>query len=130
MISSQTDQRTIPSTHGALFAAALVLAFASLMPNHADAEPPQAKLPVPDELAQKEVLALIRELYKDDYKDKAALSRKLIQKADESRDNPTGRFVLLWEAQYVAADGLQVDLAFAAIETMAGEYDVSSLKMK
>ena len=101
-----------------------------LMPNQAQAEPPKGKLSVPDAAAQKEVLATIRDTYQDDYKksDKSALARMLIQEAKETQD-ATDRFVLLREAQNIAADALQIPLAIEAVDTMAGEFAISSSEM-
>ena len=88
------------------------------------------KRPIPGDAAQKKSLATIREVYKEDYKDKAALAEKLIQKADETKKDPIDRFVLLQEAKNLAADTGQVDAAFRAVDKLASEYAVFSLGLK
>ena len=92
-------------------------------------QPFKEKLPIPDDAAQEKVMATIRDIYKDDYKDKTALARKLIQKANETQ-NTTDRFVLLQEAKDLASETWQGQVAFEAIDAMASEYDISSPEMK
>jgi hypothetical protein len=93
---------------------------------------PKAKLAVPDEAALKRALASIRETYKDDYRaaDKTALAKKLLQKADDSKSDATARFALLREAKKIAAEAFQGELAFKAIDALAGDYDVRRCEMK
>ena len=91
----------------------------------------QEKRPaLPDEATQKETLANIRNAYNEDYRDKATLAKKLLQKADENKNDMTVRFVVLQEAKRVAAELGQGELAFEAIDVMASEYDVSAAEMK
>ena len=76
-------------------------------------------------------MVTIRDAYKEDYKnsDKAALAKKLLQKAKEAQDS-TDRFVLLQEAKNVALDSFLGELAFEAINVMAVHYDVSAAQSK
>ena len=91
---------------------------------------PKEKLAVPDAAAQEKVSATIRSVYADEYKsDKAALPKKLLQTAKDTQDS-TERFVLLRTAKKIACDTDQTEIAFAAIDAMASEYDVSALEMK
>ena len=53
-----------------------------------------------------------------------------MQKADENKSDMTARFALLLEARKVAAEAFQGELAFEAIDAMAGEYDVSGSELK
>jgi hypothetical protein len=89
----------------------------------------QEKLPVPDRAVQERVLATVRDLFKGDYKDKAALATKLIHKAKETQD-VVGRFVLLNEAKVLAAEAFQGELAIEAIDAMASEYAINGSEMK
>ena len=93
-------------------------------------EPSKEKLAPPDEAAQKKVLETIREVYKDEYTNKAALAKKLVQKADETNNDPVARFVLLHEATDVATEAGQGELAFQTIDALTSEYTVSGPAMK
>ena len=70
-----------------------------------------AKLPVPDDAAQKEVLALIKEIYGEKWADaktdqqKQALAKELLAKAAES-PNTTNKYVLLRVARDTAKQDL------------------------
>ena len=107
-----------------LFAAIFVLVFAA----EADASPP--KLPVPETAAREKALATIMEVYKTDYQnDKAALAKKLVQKAKDVHD-PVEQFVLWEEAAIAFAETFQGQSAFQAIDTLAEKYNVSASIMK
>ena len=88
----------------------------------------KSKLPIPDAAAQEKSLAAVRDVYADDYKkpDKAALAKKLLQRAQETQD-ATDRFVLLREAERLATEDCQGDLAFDAIDAISAQYDLSGL---
>ena len=94
------------------------------------------KLPVPSDAAQEQVLALIREVYKDDFaaaktpEQKATLASKLIEKAAETNDDPASRFVLLKVARDLASQAGHLDVAFGAINWMALYYDIDARQMK
>ena len=91
---------------------------------------PQQRMAVPDEATQKQALATIRDAYKNDYRDKATLANKLLQKANESKNDLTARFVFLREAEKVAVEAGQGELAFNLIDLLAGEYDVNGPEIK
>ena len=101
-------------------------------PNPAASAKPKEKLAPPDEATQKQALAMIRETYRDDYRaaDKAALAKKLVEKADESKSDAVARFALLQEAKKLAAEAFQGELAFEVIDALASEYDVRGPEMK
>ena len=95
-------------------------------------ETPGGKLPVPDNAAQQAALAIIRETYKDDYKasDKTAFLKTLLQTAEASKSDTVARFVLLQETRDVAAEAGHGEIAFQAIDAMAGEYDINASETK
>ena len=105
-----------------------------LVPTITSAQAP-TKLPVPSQATQEQSLALIREIYKDDYanaktdQQKAALARKLMQKARETQDDPASRFVLLKVARDLAAQAGEADAAFQAIDQMEA-FDIDARRMK
>ena len=103
-----------------------------MLPNAGKAAQSKQRLPVPEDAVQQKVLATIRDTYRADYKaaDRAALARKLLQKADENKSDPVARFVLLLEAKNVAAKAGENELAFQAIDTMAAEYNISAVQLK
>jgi len=94
---------------------------------------PTGKMPIPSQAEQDEALALIREVFKEDYDQaktapqRAALARKMLDQANQPGTKPTSRFVLLRVAKDVAAEAGDVETAFEAIEQMAAGYDVDAL---
>ena len=100
------------------------------------ASPPSARkiekrrLAVPDAAAQEKASATIRDVYAEEFKSgKAALAKKLVLTARETQD-PVDRFALLQSAKDIAADTGQGELAFAAIDALASEFDVSASELK
>ena len=97
--------------------------------------PQQERLPTPPDAAQQEALALIKEVYGDEYakaktdKQKQALAKKLLGKALESRDT-TSRCVLLRASRDVATNGGDGQTAFQAIDEMDRVFRVDAVKMK
>jgi hypothetical protein len=90
---------------------------------------------MPDEAAQARAAALIRDLFKVAYArrkpaDRLALAAQLLQRAEETDDDPAGRFVLLGEARDLAAGAGDVVTALAAVEKMANWYAVDVLPLK
>ena len=94
--------------------------------------PPQEKLAVPDEAAQKQAAAMIRETYETGYPafDKLGLVYRLLDKAEESKSDPPARFALLQEARKLAVEAGQVELALDVIDCLAGEYQVRAAEAK
>jgi predicted Ser/Thr protein kinase len=93
------------------------------------------KGPIPDASSQKVSEKMIRELFKQDYartqvSNRISFSRRLLQLAGQTRDDPAGRFVLYREARDVAAQAGDPTLAFQAIDALAGEFMVDDLDMK
>lgn len=88
---------------------------AALLVNFA-AQAREIPKPVPEEKAQKEALALIKELHAADYKKAegdaeaaVALARKLRGQAAETNDDPAGRYVLNQEALCIFAQQGLID---------------------
>jgi hypothetical protein len=94
-----------------------------------------ARAPIPPDSAQQEALALIKEVYGEEYanaktdEQKSALAKKLLGKANESQDT-TNRYVLLCVARDVATNGGDGLTAFQAIDEMGGLYQVDAVRMK
>lgn len=89
--------------------------------------------PVPDQEKQKEAEALIREIFKAEYSRKGefgALARKLLAQAEETRDDPVTRFVLLREARDLAVQSVDLPTCMKAVELTAAAYAVDGLAMK
>ena len=76
------------------------------------------KAPIPDAKAKAEALALIRDVYKEEYaqattvEKKAEFAKKLLQKAADTKDEPTNQFVLLRVARDMAARPAMLILLF------------------
>ncbi len=91
---------------------------------------------MPSAAAQKEALALVHDLFKEDYADAAkgsqqrmALALKLFHQAEEINDDPAARFVLIAEARDLAAkcgDSLAVA---DAILLLANDYEIDDVGM-
>ena len=93
------------------------------------------RAPVPSADAQNKVLALIRDVFKKEYKQaktpdrKVALAAELFKRGVESKD-PTERFVLLRVARDMAALAGEANTACRAIDEMARRYQVDPSAMK
>jgi hypothetical protein len=91
--------------------------------------------PEPDANAQKEMLKLVKDLFKDDYAkkapaDQAALAQKLLQKGAEANDDATSKFVLLREARDLAAAAGDADTAIRAAHEMGRAFAVDGPALK
>jgi serine/threonine-protein kinase len=97
--------------------------------------PPAAKLAVPDEAKQAAAEKLIKDLFKDDYAKKAAadrlaLANRLAKKARETKGDAAARFVLLGEAQDLAAQAGDVAGCFRTIDEMGQSFSIDGMAMK
>lgn len=92
--------------------------------------------PVPEASAQEESLGLIREVYREEYTnaktvaEKAALAVKLLRVADQSKNDATGRYVLLRVARDLAAQAGDIPTVLKAIEQMGTHYAIDTVGMK
>ena len=99
-------------------------------------EPSQKKSPVPDAGALAEATKLIKDIYGDDWKaakttaQKQALAKKLFQKAKETEPKDAARFVLLRLSRDIAAQALDGQTAFQAIDEMDQSFQIDALEMK
>jgi hypothetical protein len=96
----------------------------------------QKRSPLPDEAAQAKALKLAKEVYGQEGaaaktpSQKSELAKKLLHAADESKNDPAGRYILLKLARdfaMQATDGLS---AFEAIDQMAEQFQVNDVEMK
>lgn len=104
-----------------------------------DSSPPATadvpKLPVPGQAAREKSSKLMHELYAEDFKaakrrnEKVALARKLINRAAEVEAGEE-RFVLLDEAQTMAAAAGGVEECLDALAQLEVGYEVDSLQLK
>ncbi len=111
-------------------------------PEVAGVEPPattetaDARLPIPDEAAQRAALQLVRDVFEADSKnaktaeEKSAVAERMIQAAADTMDDPATRFVLLRVARDMAAAAGNVELAGRAVERLAAHHQVDSIEMK
>ena len=94
------------------------------------------KDPLPAEAAQAEATKLVKEVYGDEYakaataNQKQALAGKLLEKANETKDDPAGQFVLLRLAKDIATQANDNQMAFDAIDRMAAAFQVDANEMK
>jgi hypothetical protein len=84
-------------------------------------------LAVPDKASQVRALAMLRDLYKEDYASrkaatKQALARKLFTDADGSRDDAALYYVILDEAARLGADTEDYEAMLGAIDQQAAVY--------
>jgi hypothetical protein len=99
------------------------------------ADEPKPKLPVPSADAQAESLKTVKETFKNEYAKKSAadaavLAKKLFDAAVETKDNPTDRYVLLLQAQYLAVRARDAGGVTRAIDQLAADFTVDSLTTK
>jgi len=92
--------------------------------------PEVKKLPEPDATAQKNAEREVRELFRADYAkksaaDKRALAKKLFDLANQTKDDENARFILYREAQDLALQAGDFDLAGRASEEMGRHYAVN-----
>jgi regulation of enolase protein 1 (concanavalin A-like superfamily) len=94
--------------------------------------PVAARLPVPDEAAQKKATEDIREIYQDDYKGDRPddLSRKLLKRGRDNQEEPGRRFVSLREARDLAAQAGDFPSCFRVIDEMTKTFTVEEWQMK
>jgi hypothetical protein len=90
---------------------------------------------LPDEAAQHKALALIRQLFREEYArpdpaDRAALAQKLLEQAMETRDDQAARFALLLEARDLAARAARPLLAMAAIDEIGRNWTFDAVASK
>jgi hypothetical protein len=93
------------------------------------------KLDIPDEAAQKDAEKIIKGLFKEDYAkrapaDRVALAKNLLRQGTETRDNDAARYVLLREAQDLAARAGDIDTALQAVEGICSLYATNHLTLK
>jgi hypothetical protein len=114
----------------------VLVALVSLGGLPASAQEENAPLPIPNATDRAESLRLIRDLYKEEFAQavtqpqRSNLASKLIELALATRQDPPGRYMLLYEAVRLAVDARDVPKAFRAIDEMAGRYRVNARNMK
>jgi hypothetical protein len=97
---------------------------------------PKPPAPVPNAAAQAAARKLVQDLYKADLaratkpEDKAALAKKLLQAALDTKDDDDGRYVLITTAIELAAGGRDTDTALAAATQMATLFQADSYTLK
>ena len=96
----------------------------------------EKKTPVPADAAQAAATKLVKEVYGDEYAkaktttEKQALAKTLLNKANETKDDPASQFVLLRLAKDIAAQAGDGQMAFQAIDEMAETFLVNANEMK
>jgi hypothetical protein len=98
-----------------------------------DAKP--ERLSAPEAAAQKDADKLIKDLFKEEYAkktaaDRIALAKKLLEQAQGTKDDAATRYVLLREANAVAAQAGELTTALKAADEMAQAYKVDGLSIK
>jgi hypothetical protein len=94
------------------------------------------KLPVPEDDAQQQAVTLIANLYKAEYdaaktpEQKSVLAKKMLQVGKDSKDDPTGRYVLFRLARDIVAGAGDVETAMAAVSETTSLYEVDALALK
>lgn len=93
------------------------------------------RAPVPDVVKQRKAEKLAKDLFKDQYAQKApadrkALARLLLEQAAKSQEDPVAVWVLCREAQDMAVQSCDVGTALEAIEAAARVFDVDAMSMK
>lgn len=116
----------------AVLVATILLAFGA--PAAAQQNP--ERQPPPDAAAQGEALELIREVYGQDLEsvkttaEKNALAKKMLDQARQAPGDRAAHFVLLRMAKEVAVEAAEAETALAAVDEIAGAYDVDAAAMR
>ena len=93
-------------------------------------------LPVPNKAAIAEAMALVRDLFQDEFKDaktatkKSELAKKILKSGIETEGDAGGRFVLLRLARDIAAGANDLETALKAIDQLEESFDVDALSMR
>ena len=133
LIRSQRRRQEMISTHNH-FSLAVVLILASASSLFGKDAP--RKNPVPAESAQAEASKLFKEVYGHEYStaktaaEKQALAKKLLSKANESKDDPASQFVLLRLARDIATQAADGQTAFLAIDETAAAFQIDANEIK
>jgi hypothetical protein len=96
----------------------------------------QEKSPAPGADEIKETLSAVREIYAADYKSatstekKDELAEKMAREAIETKDDPVAKFVVLKEAQKLAVEIVNPELALLIDEELARGYQLDLLELK
>jgi len=90
---------------------------------------PPRRLPVPDKASQAKALERVRDLFKSDYvrklpADRKALATKLLKLAEDTKDDPEGRFAAYQDAREFSIEGHDPSLAMQAVEGLVKEYEL------
>ncbi len=94
------------------------------------------QLPLPDEAAQAKALKLAKEVYGGEGaaakspSEKRDFAKKLLHAADESKNDPASRYILLKLARDFAVQASDGLAAFEAIDQMAEQFQVDDVEMK
>lgn len=103
----------------------------------AGAVPPgNDRLPVPNEAEQGKSLALVRDLYKEQFdraatkSQKSTLANKLVDEAMATKQDASGQYVLFTVAKRIAVQVGDVDTAFHAIDGIAAHFQVDAWALK
>jgi sulfatase modifying factor 1 len=97
---------------------------------------PPDRLAVPDIKARQQIMAQIRDVFKDDYaaaKDdngKALLAGKLMKLGEDSKDNPAEKFTLLEESRQIAMSVCNSQVALKSVDRMSETFDINILAVK
>lgn len=115
----------------------LVTAAVLVVPSRA--EPADARLPIPDEAAQRQASTLIREVFAAQYAEydkartsgeKATVAKRLLAGAPQLAGNANDQFVLLAVVRDMAADAGDAETALEAVAQIAGKYAVDADAMQ
>jgi WD40 repeat protein len=94
------------------------------------------KTPIPDAKAQEKALALVNDIFKDDFaaakspEAKTKLASFLLQQGRESRDEPANRFVLYREALGLSGHAGDAALTLQIIEEIDRDFSIDAIDLK
>src|SRR6185503_6878312 len=98
------------------------------------ATPQEKRLPVPEAAQIKEAEKAVKDLFKAEYSKKTAADRaalaKLLLQAATSQSNPAERWVCLAQAQELAAQAIEWDVAYEAVHQTALAFEVDGPALK
>lgn len=116
--------------------ALIVVSSLGLLRSDAQTGAEAKRLPIPDKAAQAKAMALIEDIFKDDFaaaKDaetRGKLAADLFQQARENKDDVANRYVLYREAREWAAKAGNPVIALQIIDEMARDFDINAYELK
>lgn len=93
------------------------------------------RTPLPERSAQAAAFTKVKEIYKADYKKRGkdaerTLAEKMLQQAEQLREDPTARYVMLREAARLASEAGDLDITNECADQLERSYDLDGIALR